>query len=167
MLCLILFNLFSCHKKQKRYPEDPKSTRCAPEDRFNGSWKITDYTFKGSSIYNELNKQSKGNTNLDNVVIIYSKKTSETNDQEIFQISNFPQNNYSSSFSSVNLRFTPDNNCLCGLQDSLFSYWFIAPFKYNHSLTTDWTITKLYKNDCNVVLQTDSGEFKIFLNKIN
>ena len=59
------------------------------------------------------------------------------------------------------LTIGPDNFC-CRF---LLSKWLITPFRYTQGSSAKWTITKLYGKDLNLVLGTDSGEYKMFLKK--
>lgn len=52
------------------------------------------------------------------------------------------------------------------IQDSLLNYWFISPQSYCTVSTACWRVTMLYNKDFHIVLDTDSGAYKINLTKV-
>jgi hypothetical protein len=152
--------LLSC-KKEYKYPEDPKKSRATPEQRLKGRWEIIEYTFQANSIYGKLNQAAHGIFNLDKIVLEYADKARDNYDQGIATLNPVGGDN-SFFISKNNFKFyTPNAN------DSTFIYWFVSPFRYKPATTANWTITKLYGVDFNIVLPTDSGEYKIFWHRVN
>ncbi|MBK6832911.1 MAG: hypothetical protein IPG89_01015 [Bacteroidetes bacterium] len=158
---------FGC-KKEHRYEEDPKNSKATPQERLNGNWKITSYTFNGNSIYDQLNQKAIGSKfNLDNVLFGYLHKTKNSeyySDGDAFEVSPFPgstQHRNFDDYTYLQIRNTGGQDAL----DSLYAYWFISPKKYHCGSVAYWKVTKLYENDFHIVLKTDSGNFKMTLIK--
>ena len=61
----------------------------------------------------------------------------------------------------IGKKYTPNH------MDSLKTVLFITPFKYSTIRTTNWYVTKLYDKDLRLTLQTDTGEYKLFFNKMD
>lgn len=149
---------------KKKYPEDPKKTCESPASRIDGSWKLIYYYFNNVSIYSTLNSISNGSTNLDNCWFRF-QRNEETKDFNL-QISglyydhrvDFPNQEY--------ILIDNSQKSVYSKSDSLFSYWFISPFHYNPKGKASWRITKLYKNNLNLVLKTDSGDYKMYFDKV-
>ncbi|HRH09913.1 MAG TPA: hypothetical protein PLU73_00285 [Bacteroidia bacterium] len=128
-----------------------------------GNWKLTDYTFNGNSIITQLNSLSQNNDKVDNVTFHFSQTRTKQWDFEIGtgRMIIFNENKALINDTYVLLSST-------GINDPLAVMWFISPFKFStHPIDSYWYITKLYKNDLHIKLGTDSGEYKIYLNKIN
>lgn len=168
LFILIACALFFGCKKEHRYEEDPKYSKATPQERLNGNWKITNYTFNGNSIFDALNQKAIGNSyNLNNIWFSYSHKTKHDeyyNDGDAFSINPFPgsgQNRNFDDYTYLQIRNIGGQDAL----DSLYAYWFVSPQKYNCGSTAYWEVTKLYEKDFHIVLKTDSGEYKITLLK--
>jgi len=159
---------FGC-KKEHRYEEDPKATHDTPQQRLNGTWKITSYTFNGQDIYTKLNQKATAQYNLNNIIFSYqyfSKKEDEANGSQgdgfkIYPIMTAQHRNFEDH---TYLKINPPG--CSNIEDSLLNYWFISSQTYCTSSTAYWRVTMLYKNDFHIVLNTDSGTYKIYLNKV-
>lgn len=147
-IVILFLLLFSC-KKQHRYPEDPKGTNQTPKSRLIGVWQIYEYTLNGNSILDPANF----GYDITNYMI-KSSYDGTTKKYSYTLINPFENESY--------LTFGPfSNTANCSYIKS-----FITPLKcINTSKTTDWCITKLYKDDLHLILQTDTGEFKLFFKK--
>ncbi|MBL7912400.1 MAG: hypothetical protein JNJ41_15170 [Bacteroidia bacterium] len=141
----IIMLCFSACKKAHKYSEDPKKTRDSPKQRLLGIWNIYEYTLNGNSILNPANFGG-------NDVTSYFRLQYRNDYTEL--IEPFEDEAY--------LTFGPfSNSANCG-----YIMCFITPLKCtNTSQKTNWCITKLYDNDLNLTLKTDTGEFKIFFKK--
>jgi hypothetical protein len=154
----MLLGSYGC-KKQKRYEEDPKKSRKTPQTRLTGNWKVTEYTFNGNSIIQKLNSLSPIN-DLSDFTLQYGENSDKawytriySPNKVLFQSYDFFNNDSQFYFSYA------------GIYDSLCCKWFITPFKFIRNEDAYWKVTKLYENDLNIVLNTDSGQYKIFFNK--
>ncbi|MBI2721553.1 MAG: hypothetical protein HYX39_05210 [Bacteroidetes bacterium] len=158
-ILLFLALTFSNCKKEKRFPEDPKKSRKTPQSRFSGKWIISAYTFNGNDIRFDLNKLS-NKYRIDDVYFTY-----EYNDFYRRWDFSLRTDNYGFFYSTEGFK---DNTYiyLSGSNDTIANKWFYTPFKYIKGSSVYWTITKLYDKDCNLILDTDSGQYKMFLNKI-
>jgi hypothetical protein len=157
IFCLLFI---SCKKK---YEEDPKKTTKSPEKRLVGSWKLTDYTFNGSSIVNQLNALD-SSYKIENVTFNFSKTKDEDKKWNL-AITADSKELYMDYAALVNDKYILVT--AYGIDAIITVKWFSTPFRYNKPLSdTYWIITKLYKNDLHLKLSTDSGDYKIFLNKI-
>ncbi|MBK9286053.1 MAG: hypothetical protein IPM51_17290 [Sphingobacteriaceae bacterium] len=158
LIVLILFLGSSC-KKQTKYEEDPKKSRTSPKLRLKGTWGLEDYTFNCNSIIPHLNLLS----------------TKYNINETTLQFSESYNNRWSTSISSNNKSlysyhdiFSDDYTFFIqysGTNDSICCKWFITPFRYVRYVDSYWRITKLYDKDLNIVLDTDTGQFKIFFKK--
>jgi hypothetical protein len=165
LISIVIFSTWSC-KKQHRYPEDPKKSRKTPLERLHGSWKIEEYTFKGSSIVSQLDLL-KQDAHVKNVQFYFYVEYH----QETFSINSgaFPgYHTFNALIDETYLRIGPYNEFMTvgPANEKVFTGWFVTPFRYTQNGQTKWTITKLFESDLNIILPTDSGEYKIFLRKI-
>lgn len=160
LICLLLLGC----KKEHRYLDDPKVTRDTPQERLNGIWKITSYTFNGNDIYTKLNQKATTQYNLDNVLLNYVYHTRKEAGEN-----NVPGNalNIMPVLSTQYWNFDDDtylkiNSQGCNtIGDSLANYWFVSPQNFCATSSAYWEITKLYEKDFHIVLKTDSGTYKI------
>lgn len=168
---LLLSSLFfctTCRKKeeevQHQYPEDPATTTLTPRERLTGSWKIYGYKFKGIDVIARIDTINGGKLIIEQVPVSYDFETNYEKwlfrmDTKYFHF--LSENAFDSD--------SPYSITINGSANSYLAKWFITPFKYNPKDSTgqaSWTITKLYGNDLNLVLGTDSGDFRLFLKKI-
>jgi hypothetical protein len=151
LIIVLLLAILSC-KKHKRYPENPKTLFAgSPKSRLVGVWQINEYTLNGNSILDQANFGA----DITNYMII-SSYDGTTKKYSYSLINSFDDESH--------LTFGPFSNTA----NCSYIKCFITPLKCtNTSKTTDWTITKLYGNDLHLILQTDTGEFKIFYKKIH
>lgn len=161
-LFILIFGIaiaFAC-KKQHRYPEDPKSTFDPPKTRLSGNWKLDDFTLNGTSIVNDLNNIPNAPINIRDVTLNYFFNSDDKNDKHwAFRVYNFSTRN---NFDDVSITIGPYNST----QNQIIDKWFITPFKFTGTpAVANWVVTKLYKSDLHLVLQTDTGEFKMFFKK--
>jgi len=141
-------------KKQIKYEEDPKQTNLSPALRLSGSWVLEDYTFNGNSILELL--RSKKNKQLGNVIgLDYFEGSKDKVDPESKRFLPFLDTHVEISQEEFNVSVT----------DSVSNYWFTQPFHYKPIKNTIWRVTKLYQNDFNIILTTDSGTYKMFFKK--
>lgn len=157
----------TCKKKKKeiqyQYPEDPQTTTLTPRERLHASWRVYAYQFNGIDILSKLDTFYGGEFKVEDVAISYDVD-SDTK-QWFFIISNQYISFKSETAFNVEdpyyITIYSQTNC-CRYY---LSKWFITPFKYVPNTTVKWSITKLYGNELNLVLKTDSGDYKIFLKK--
>lgn len=147
-IIIFVFTLIGTTNCKKKYPEDPKKTTKAPENRLTGAWNIVDYTLNGSSILDTLSSICKFR------ITLYDFDYLEGD----LQISgNFGIYNGYNSFSDNNfIRLDPWDS-------ELFNKVYITPFKYVKGSSAKWSVTKLYENDLHLKMITDTGEYKISL----
>jgi hypothetical protein len=150
--CFIL--LISCGKKQIKYEEDPKQTRLTPAMRLAGGWTLEDYTFNGNSIL-ELLKSKKNKPPINVIVLDYSEESKDKRNPESKRFLPFWDTHLEISEHAFNVSVT----------DSVSNYWFTQPFHYKPIKNAVWKVTKLYQNDFNVILTTDTGTYKMFFKK--
>lgn len=157
----------NCVKKRKpdqyRYPEDPGTTTLTPQERLTAVWSISDYQFNGNSIVSQLDTLNDGKARIREVGVYYDYSLDYK--QWRFTVSNkYFQFDGDQAFNPNE----PYDITFYGSANPYLCKWFITPFRYNinqANLRTRWSITKLYKNDLNLLLHTDSGDYKIFLIK--
>lgn len=170
VLLLSLFLGANCKKKKKtdqhRYAEDPETTTLTPQERLRSSWRVSAYQFNGVDIIGRIDTINGNRARIEDANISYDywdniKTWRFTIYNGFFQFDGDGTN-----------AFNPDQPydiTIFGSANSLLCKWFITPFGYDinqTALSTRWTITKLYGNDLNLLLQTDSGDYKIFLKKL-
>lgn len=160
IILIIFLTLIGC-KKEKRFPEDPKKSRMTPQNRFTGKWIISAYTFNGNDIRFNLNTLS-NKYKLESVYFTYQYN----NDYKTWNFA-IRTDNHGFYSSSDTFRENTYIYLFPKEYDTLTNKWFYTPFKYIPGSEAKWTITKLYDKDCNLILDTDSGQYKIFLKKRN
>ena len=161
---IILFTLIlvaGC-KKQHRYEDDPKSTFDTPNERLSGIWQLNEYTLNGASIISNLNNISGAQSDIRDVNLSYSYIEENKKDKYYaFKIYSYTARN---NFDGISIEIGPDNSSAFPIIDK----WFITPFKFTGTpAVSHWIVTKLYDKDLHLKLQTDTGEFKMFFNKIH
>lgn len=168
---LLLSSLFfctTCRKKEKQvphqYPEDPATTTLTPRERLTGSWRIYSYQFKGKEIIANIDTINNGKEQIEKASIAYDYSPSYS--QWLFYVYSKYYNFQSETAFDID---NPYYITIYGSANSYLAKWFITPFKYNPKDSTGqarWTITKLYEGELNLVLGTDSGDFRLFLKRI-
>lgn len=148
---------------QYQYPEDPATTTITPQQRLAGMWKIDVYTFKDSDIVAFLDTFYGGQSKIQDVQFIYNQNLDSKEWSFNLQTNKTSQSSQTAFNPDDPVHFVMDNDNECCKY--LKSKWFITPFRYIKGASTKWTITKLYDKKMNLVLQTDSGNYKIFFSK--
>ena len=162
ILCTLCTNS-NCRKKDvpdaKRFEEDPTTTKTSVEDRLAGTWIVGDLTFKGNSVFDQLNKTSAVNPILDNISLFYDKGNKDHNIEAFFSLK-------PAGFAGWSKIDTMSFSC--HKTDTSISYSLLTPFNKNDGkngkayLKSDWRVTKLFNTELNMTRQTDSGQYKIF-----
>ena len=173
MLWIVFIAFFltcaNCKKKRKetqhRYVEDPGTTTLTPQERLRSSWRVYAYQFKGVDIIERMDTINGGRARIEEANISYDY-------WDVYNTWRFTiYNNFFQFDGDGTNAFNPDEPydiTIFGSANPLLCKWFITPFRYNvnqTNLRTKWTITKLYGNELNIVLSTDSGNYKIFMKK--
>ena len=150
---------------QLQYPEDPTTTTLTPRERLTGLWKVYDYQFKNKTIIKNLDTLYGGKEQIESVDISYDKDLNSVKEVWSFRMT-------AKYFDIVNkTAFNPDEPyyiTIIGAGNLYVASWFITPFFYdnnNYQATAKWKITKLFDKELNLVLETDSGDYKILLKK--
>lgn len=164
-LAVLLGFSIACKKNQHRYPEDPNVTKITPQKRLEGSWTVNAYTYNGLDIISKLDTFYSGESKIKDVGFGYAQDP----DTKVWEFSVI--NQYFINFESESAFDTDDPDYIKLYNDNvccrfLLSKWFITPFKYIPNASTKWRITKLYNSELNLILQTDTGDYKMFLKKL-
>jgi len=165
IIFLIAFSNSAC-KKQTKYDEDPKRTSKSPKQRLFGNWSLSEYTFNGDNILPNLNALFSNRFDVLGLTLTYSFHDSEVNDALGIHCNPF--------FSAEEQKFDGSNMTLnqksfarpVPAADSLFKEWLITPFHFTNQSEASWRVTKLFDNSLNIVLETDTGDFKMFFTKM-
>ncbi|MBK9283667.1 MAG: hypothetical protein IPM51_05035 [Sphingobacteriaceae bacterium] len=125
--------------------------------RLKGTWNIKDYTFNCVSIVPQLNALS-SNSNLSDISIQYGENSEKQWYTYIYVSNKLLYHSYDLFNDDTQFYFDPNR-----VYDSLCNKWFFTPFRLVKNVGSNWKVFKLYENDLNIVLNTDTGEYKIFL----
>jgi hypothetical protein len=164
VLLVILLLFFSYCKKKKiqhQYPEDPKSTTITPKLRLTGQWGIRQFTLNGSDIRSSLEAVYNNKYKISDVIFTYDKNPDTQQWFLIIDAANSKETKIDAFEEPDQLSIGPDNHTEYGL-----CKWFVTPFKFTKDKSVQWTITKLYDKDLNLILKTDTGEYKLFMQKL-
>ena len=162
---------FNCRKEIKKiqlqYPEDPTTTTLTARERLTGSWRVYDYLFRGNSIVKNLDTIYGGKERIEDVQISYVEDFNSVPATDLWRF-----RMTATYFDIVNkTAFNPDEPyyiTIIGAGNFFVASWFITPYFYdnnNYQATAKWKITKLFDKELNLVLETDSGDYKMLIKK--
>jgi hypothetical protein len=155
----------SC-KKQTKYDEDPKRSKLTPKQRLFGEWSISGFTFNGDDITPKLNALFSNRFDVLTLQLGYVFHESEDDDALTITC----HNAFTASdqlFDGVNVTFHERHFQYrdTAAADSVFKKWLITPFQFTNQTEQSWRVTKLFENSLHMVLETDTGDFKMFFQK--
>lgn len=152
-----------CFTTCKKYPEDNFYSLKNPEKRVVGSWELIEYNFNGSSIISALNDKLK-TFDIKELGLIVTAKQGKVLQKYYFTPAKIGNGNTDPLLDNSKFAFTGRNTNK--FADSVQNLLFLTPQSFKGNGYTKWDIRNLYKNKMHLQLNTDSGNYDIYFEKI-